>query len=162
MSKKIYLYFAGSNTFESWEEINKIAIRHDTSTGMATCVYIQLELDDMAEVTTWASELDKMFGLIFQKFIQAPKIEVSIHYEGNLELPLLMVENPIAIHKATGEILELTKRQWDFIGECLEDRLGIEFLEVRDEYIDSEEILADIQRPSRVEFKSTQQPSIAQ
>jgi hypothetical protein len=60
MSKKIYLYFAGSNTFESWQEINKIAVRHDTSMGMATCVYTKLELDDMAEITTWASELDKI------------------------------------------------------------------------------------------------------
>jgi hypothetical protein len=151
MNKKIYLYFAGSNTFESWQEINKIAIRHDTSTGMATCVYAKLELDDMAEVITWASELDKTFGLVFQKFIQAPKIDVSAHYEGNLELPMLIVENPQVIHKPTGEILELTKRQWAFIGECLEDRLGIEFLEVRDDLIAREEVLADIQRSSKFE-----------
>ena len=159
MNKKIYLYFAGSNSFESWQEINKIAIRHDTSTGMATCVYTKLELDDMAEVITWASELDKMFGLVFQKFIQAPKIDVSAHYEGNLELPMLIVENSQVIHKPTGEILELTKRQWAYIGECLEDRLGIEFLEVRDDLIAREEVLADIQRPSRSEFKGIQQLS---
>jgi hypothetical protein len=118
---------------------------------MATCVYIQLELDEMAEIQTWASELDKMFGLVFQKFIQAPKIDVSVHYENNLELPLLMIENPKAIHKPTGEILELTKKQWNFIGEYLEDRLGVEFLEVRDGLISSDEVIADIQLPSRFE-----------
>ena len=159
MSKRIYLYFAGSNTFESWQKINKIAVRQDTSMGMATCVYTKLELDDMAEITTWASELDKIFGLVFQKFIQAPKIDVSAHYEDNLELPMLIVENSQVIHKPTGEILELTKRQWAFIGECLEERLGIEFLEVRDDLIAREEVLADIQRPSRSEFKDTQQLS---
>jgi len=156
MGKKIYLYFAKSNTFEAWQDINRMAIRHDTSMGMATCVYIQLELDDMAEVKTWASELDKMFGLVFKKFIQAPKIDVSVHYEGNLALPMLIIESPEVIHKTTGEILKLAKRQWAFIGERLEDRLGIEFLEVRDDLIPREEVLADIQRPSRYDIKNYQ------
>lgn len=153
MSKKIYLYFAGSNTFKAWNEINSIALRHDTTTGIATCVYIKLELDDMAEVQSWASELDKMFGLIFQKFIQAPLIEVSVHYENGLELPLLVIENPVVIHKTTGEVLELTKKQWASIGEYLENRLGIEFLEVRNNQIANEEVIADIQRPCKFEAK---------
>ena len=156
MNKKIYLYFAGSNTFEAWNEINKIAVRHDTSTGMATCVYIKLELDEMAEIQTWASELDKMFGLVFQKFIQAPLIYVSTHYEGSLELPLLIIEKPEVLHKSTGEVLKLTKRQWTFIGEYLENRLGVEFLEARDEPICKEEIFADTQRPSKCEIKYSQ------
>lgn len=153
MSKKIYLYFAGSNTFESWSEINSIALRHDTTTGIATCVYIRLELDEMTEVRAWASELDKMFGLVFQKFIQAPLLEVSVHYENGLELPLLVIENPEVIHKTTGEVLVLTKKQWAFIGEYLENRLGIEFLEVRDDQIVDEEVIADIQRPCKFEAK---------
>lgn len=153
MSKKIYLYFAGSNTFEAWSEINSVALRHDTTTGIATCVYIQLELDEMAEIKTWASELDKMFGLVFQKFIQAPLIQVSVHYEDGLDLPLLIIEKPEVVHKTTGEVLELTKKQWVFIGEYLENRLGIEFLEVRDDQVTNEEVIADIQRPSKFEAK---------
>lgn len=161
MKNKIYLYFANSITFEAWQEINKIAIRHNTSMGIATSVYIQLELDDMAGIETWASELDKMFGLVFQKFIQAPKIDVSVHYEGNLELPMLMVEKPQVIHKPTGEVLELTKKQWGFIGEYLENRLGVEFLEVRDYLIPGEEVLADIQGQANRPHKEVQSNNIS-
>ena len=156
MNKQIYLYFAKSTTYEAWQEINKIAIRHDTSVGIATGVYIQLKLDDMAEIGTCTSELDKLFGLVFQKFIQAPKIDASLHYEGSLTLPMLIVDNPQVINKPTDEVLELTKKQWQFIGECLENRLGVEFLEVRDDLISREEILADIQRPSRYDVKNYQ------
>ncbi len=146
---KIYLYFAGPTRYESIKEINKLAAQHDTSAGMASCVFLRLEIDRLEEFNRIESRLDSIFGLVFQKFIQAPGIEVSCHYEGSLRLPMLMVDFPKAIHRTTGEILPLTIRQWNFIGECLENETGIEFLEARDTLIPTEEVMSDIRRPAK-------------
>lgn len=156
---KIYLYFAGPTRYESIKEINKLAAQHDTSAGMASCVFLRLEMDRLEEFNRIESKLDSIFGLVFQKFIQAPGIEVSCHYEGNLRLPMLMVDFPRAIHRATGEILPLTMRQWNFIGECLEDETGIEFLEARDTLIPTEEVMSDIRRPLNQKLFHSQQLS---
>ena len=67
-----------------------------------------------------------------------------------------MVDFPKAIHRTTGEVLPLTIRQWNFIGEFLESEIGIEFLEARDLPIKLEEVMADIKRPLK------QQPSLNQ
>lgn len=156
---KIYLYFAGPTRYESIKEINKLAAQHDTSAGMASCVFLRLEMDRLEKFNRIESKLDSIFGLVFQKFIQAPGIEVSCHYEGSLRLPMLMVDFPRAIHRTTGEILTLTMRQWSFIGECLEDEVGLEFLEVRDTLIQREEVMGDIKRPTKQHTSYNQQPS---
>ena len=144
---KIYLYFAGPTRYESIKEINKLAAQHDTSAGMASCVFLRLEMDRLEEFNRIESKLDSIFGLVFQKFIQAPGIEVSCHYEGNLRLPMLMVDFPRAIHRTTGEVLTLTMRQWSFIGESLEGEIGLEFLEARNTLIPREEVMGDIKQP---------------
>ena len=153
---KIYLYFSKPNKYEAVKEINRLAAQHNTSAGMAACVFLRLEMDRLEEFNSIESRLDGIFGLVFQKFIQAPSFEVSCHYEGNLLLPLLMVDFPKAIHRTTGEVLPLTIRQWNFIGEFLESEIGIEFLEARDIPIKLEEVMADIKRPLK------QQPSLNQ
>ena len=154
---KIYLYFSKPNKYEAVKEINKLAAQHDTSAGMAACVFLRLEMDRLEEFNSIESRLDGIFGLVFQKFIQAPSFEVSCHYEGNLLLPLLMVDFPKAIHRTTGEILTPTMRQWSFIGECLEAEIGIEFLEVRETPIKLEEVMADIKRPLKQKAPYSQQ-----
>jgi hypothetical protein len=144
---KIYLYFAKPIQFEAIKEVNNLAAQHDTSAGMAACVFLRLEMDRLAEFNRTESRLDSIFGMVFQRFIQAPSFEISCHYEGNLLLPLLMVDFPKAIHRTTGEVLTLTMRQWSFIGECLEDEIGLEFLEARDAPIQLEEVMGDIKQP---------------
>ena len=156
---KIYLYFAKPIQFEAIKEVNKLAAQHNTSAGMAACVFLRLEMDRLEKFNRIESKLDSIFGLVFQKFIQAPGIEVSCHYEGSLRLPMLMVDFPKAIHRTTGEILTLTMRQWNFIGECLEDEIGLEFLEVRDTLIQREEVMGDIKRPTKQHTSYNQQPS---
>ena len=144
---KIYLYFAKPIEFEAIKEINKLAAQHNTSAGMATCVFLRLEMDRLEEFNQIESRLDSIFGMVFQRFIQAPNFEISCHYEGKLLLPLLIIDFPKAIHRTTGEILTLTMRQWNFIGECLEEEIGLEFLEVRDTPIRLEEVMGDIKQP---------------
>ena len=156
MSKKIYLYFAKPFELEACKEISRIAVIYDASMEVATYAYMRFEIENLSEPNHFQSKLDSIFGLVFQKFIQAPTFKTSFHYEGRLELPMLILEKPEVIHKTTGEVLTLTISQWNFIGKQLEDHFGIEFLEARDDLIPNEEVFADEQRPSKYELKERQ------
>lgn len=62
----------------------------------------------------------------FQKKMSAPKIKLQTHGEG-IRLPMLVLQNDLALHEPTGRGLPITNQMIEHFGEAFSEEFEIEY-----------------------------------
>jgi len=125
----IYLFFG--NPCDDWaqETVEGIAINHGVSMERAAFLRFKNLIDSLSvRDDEDQSDIDYGFGLAYERFVYAPKLEVRQFSENGTKYPKIVLAKNYVIHKKTGTRMPITADVLDIFGNDFESHYGIEYL----------------------------------